>query len=101
MWQPCSLALKTVAYAHRPGYCMYYGFCGSDSDLSGSGTTENSCEDCMNMSEDCMNMSEDCMNLSGLLTICMRILLGVKTQVRVKFLLDVKISSDGKTEWAT
>ena len=87
-----SLALKTVAYAHR--YCMYYGFCGSDSDLSGSGTTENSCEDCM-------NVSEDCMNLSGLLTICMCILLGVKTQVRVKFLVDVKISSDGKTEWAT
>ena len=34
-----------IAYAHRTGYCMYYGFCGSDSDLSGSGTTENSCED--------------------------------------------------------
>ena len=34
-----------MAYAHLTGYCMYYGFCGSDSGLSGLGTTENSCED--------------------------------------------------------
>ena len=32
-----------MGYAHRTGYCMYYGFCGSDSDLSRLGTTENSC----------------------------------------------------------
>ena len=34
-----------MAYAHCTGYCMYYGLCGSDSDLSGYGSTENSCED--------------------------------------------------------
>ena len=32
-----------MGYAHHTGYCMYYCFCGSDSDLSRSGTTENSC----------------------------------------------------------
>ena len=65
-----------MGYVHHTGYCMYYGFCGRDSDLSRSGTTENSC-------------AREDLNLSRLLAIGMRIVFGVKTRVRTK------------TDWAT
>jgi len=64
-----SKTVAYMAYACCTGYCMYYGFCGSDSDLFGLGTTENGCEDWT------------WVDFGDLYVI----LLSIKTQLRAKF----------------
>ena len=80
-----SKTVAYMAYACCTGYYMYYGFCGSDSDLFGLGTTENGCKDWTWVDfGDLYAYTSQHQNT---------------IESKVFSLFDVKISSDGKTDW--
>ena len=82
-----SLALKTVAYAHRTGYCMYYGSVVAIVACLGWELLRT------------VVRTEPQWTFGNLYAYTSRH--QNTSESEVFSLVDVKISSDGKTDWAT